>query len=217
MEKNIFDKQFVYFMWDDSLKGKKCFVADEVDLLEQRVENNAIDSFYTVKSHSTSLHYPFCIDLSKQNAEYDNTADYRFVYYDPLYDIKWAWKQGACIQCRCHSGAWLDASTPDWDNKALEFRVKPVSAYRPFKSTQELKSTFLALTNQTAIPANFEPVIWVRSKANTQCTRMITGFADSSNILDDAIVWIGTSTIYMYALLKEWEFLDGTPCGVKEE
>ena len=138
MEKNIFDKQFVYFMWDDSLKGKECFVADEIDLLEQRVENNAIDSFYTVKSHSTSFHYPFCVDLSKQNDEYDNTADYRFVYYDPLYDVKWAWKNGEKIQYKNAKSMyqWIDCMVPSW-REDTEYRIKSKSSRMTYRELSE--------------------------------------------------------------------------------
>ena len=212
MERKIFDKQFVYFMWDDSLKGKKCFAADEVDLLEQRVENNAIDSFYTVKSHSTSFHYPFCIDLSKQNAEYDNTADYRFVYYDPNYEVKWAWKQGACIQCRVPSGVWLNTAKPDWDNESLEFRIKPVN-YRPFKSIQELKSTFLKMPPSSITPANAEPMIWVRSKSNTSSTYMITHFCENMGV----VYLCGQLDIGLEQLFDDYTFLDGGVIGVTYE
>jgi len=210
MEKNIFDKQFVYFMWDYSLKDKRCFVADSIDMLQHYVEtyNDKYKFKYVVKKDSAIGAFPFCAYIAK-----GTPAHYRFAYYDPLYDIKWAWKQGKRIQCRCHSGAWLDASTPDWDNKALEFRVKPVSAYRPFKSTQELKSTFLALTNQTAIPANFEPVIWVRSKYNTSSTFMITHFCENLGVVH----LCGYLNIGIEQLFTDYTFLDGTPCGVKEE
>lgn len=29
-----FEKQYVHFMWDDELQGKKCFVSSYIDLLE---------------------------------------------------------------------------------------------------------------------------------------------------------------------------------------
>ena len=40
----LFDKKFVYFMWDDELKGKRVITADSINCLIDRVnkgENRA--------------------------------------------------------------------------------------------------------------------------------------------------------------------------------
>ena len=33
----LFDKKFIYCVWDDELKGKKVFYADEIDNLIEKV------------------------------------------------------------------------------------------------------------------------------------------------------------------------------------
>jgi len=201
-ERRIFDKKFVYFMWDEKLKDKECFVSDDIKMLELRVENNDRNSIYTVKCPSNNSYYPISVDPESNVNGNSNAVDYRFVYYDPLYDIKWAWKNGKTVQS-LYQEEWIDNAYPNWDNSCEEFRIKPEPTYRPFKSIQELMG-YCSITD----------IIWIRSKANTKCIRMITGFTENS---DGTIVWTGASPISTRKLFKNWEFLDGTPCGVKED
>ena len=69
----LFDKRFVHFMWDDELEGKKCFVADNINSLIERVEKGA--SIYKVR-WSRDNRMPF---------ESDDLVRYRFAYYDENY------------------------------------------------------------------------------------------------------------------------------------
>lgn len=207
MEKKIFDTEFVYFIWDDKLKDKKGFVSDNIGRLRHYVETHDVSMFCSVEeAQKDAESYPF--------SRIDDEAPFRFFYYDPLYDVKLAWKQGKRIQCRAPSGIWLDAATPNWDNKALEFRIKPDEpVYRPFKDIQELKSTFLRLLHFTAIYVNTEPIIWVRSKSSVTSTFMITHFNGSMG----TVHLFSSMSVSLETLFNDYTFLDGTPCGVKED
>lgn len=96
-----FEKRFVHFMWSDELEGKEVFCSDSITMLVAYVNGNNRDLFGTV-SHSNNPSYPF--DIRGNN--------WKFVYYDPLYDLKVANEQGKKIECKRKGDAWGDL---DWD------------------------------------------------------------------------------------------------------
>lgn len=55
-----------------------------------------------------------------------------FFYYDPLYDIKLAWKQGKQIQTRWKDSSmdWKDVDSPDWTLGEWVYRVKPEDTHK---------------------------------------------------------------------------------------
>ena len=94
----LFDKQFVYFDWEDSLKGKHCFTADSINDLKQAV-NLCDDRMYGEVSESANCDYPFHVKGTH--------CDLVFAYYDPLYEFKRAYAEGKKIQFMC-GGRWTD-------------------------------------------------------------------------------------------------------------
>lgn len=119
-----FEDKFVHFRWDDSLKGKKVFYADSISQLEEDVaEGEDIKTLIGANEHSTT---PFIIE-----EEDGMSADWKFVYYDPNYEVKLAFEKGMVIQYRAKDkGDWCD-----WNNSlgkcpfldALEYRIKPTT------------------------------------------------------------------------------------------
>lgn len=110
-----FENRFVHFTWDESLKGKECFVADNIpDLNDNFNDGNretVIDCFNRV--------FPFKI----------NGDCFRFAYCDPNYDVKVAYEEGKQIQYKAKdTGRWCD-----WEDSLskctfvdnVEYRVKP--------------------------------------------------------------------------------------------
>ena len=205
-EKKIFDEKFVHFMWDDSLEGKEGFVSDSIDSLVARVNSTIIKTIdeqqtFGLVSYGNSAH-PFSVDR----------IYYRFFYYDPLYNVKLAWKLGKTIQYRSHcSFKWEDCDDPGWSEN-YEYRVKPEEKkWRPFKDIQELKDTWHKCVGTCEPPPLFEPMIWVRDKKRPDITRHITGFNGGINSVALASLWNS-----LEALFEDYTFLDGTPCGVLE-
>ena len=91
MEKEVklFNKRFVYFMWDDELKGKTGFVSNDIKCLHDYVNNQ----FSAIES----------IEQSSDESQPFKTTDgirFRFFYYDPNYDVKKAFNEGKKIQYR---------------------------------------------------------------------------------------------------------------------
>lgn len=116
----LFDKQFVHFMWDDELKGKKVFVASEIDDLVRAVNENREGHKYNVhKSNNPS--WPFQAELDCEPSA--------FAYYDPNYEIKKAFNEGKTIQYKAlDTGRWCDFDPklgPCLWNDTTKYRVKP--------------------------------------------------------------------------------------------
>lgn len=118
-----FEDKFVHFRWDDSLKGKKVFYADSISTLEEDVAKgeDIMTLIGAANKHDTS---PFCIE-----DEDGTTTDWKFIYYDPNYEVKLAFEKGMVIQYKAKdTGNWCD-----WDNSLckcsfhedIEYRVKP--------------------------------------------------------------------------------------------
>lgn len=82
-----FEKKYVHFMWDDELKGKKVFYADDITTLIMDIAN---DDDRGIAEESGVRDEPFEV----------NGHNWRFVYYDPYYELKRAYEQGKIIQVK---------------------------------------------------------------------------------------------------------------------
>lgn len=115
-----FKKEFVRFMWDDKLEGKEVFIGDNIDELINAVETDR--KRHTV-INALNLSFPF--RLADKN-ERDGSPIYKFVYYDPLYDVKKAHKEGKVIEVRdLISGQWIVPKEPIFlPERAGDYRIK---------------------------------------------------------------------------------------------
>lgn len=203
-DKEIFDLKFVHIVWNDSLNGKSGFYGDNIYDLQQHVENNA-QGFYCIISKADNVRKPFMDDKA------DVISSWRFFYYDPNYECKRAYEQGKTIQCRNKGDdKWMVTSNPKWLD-TCEYRVKPEKKWRPFKDVAELKQTWLAKNGAKSKGDLYEPFIWVRDKKRPDITRLITGFNGGCQCVAIAGQWH-----ILEGLFDDYEFLDGTPCGVEE-
>ena len=203
----LFDKKYVYFMWDDILKDKGVLVEDDIYNLEREVNDGDDGFFEVVKSDNYSE--PFRID-------YDNVT-YRFAYYDPNYLCKIAYyNEGKTVQVKDSKG-WLDwvlDAEPVWDSG--EFRIKPEEPkYRPFKDTKELIDYWQLNYNPGAAsrPQYSKPIIWIRKLEDcvTYSTDyMITGIDKYTVFIED--MWIELKELFE----RGYTFLDDKPFGIKE-
>lgn len=265
----LFDKKFVYFEWDGALKGKQVLASDNLQCMRRDINDGTAKLRCVEGSSSRDKLYPF---------KDDRGTLWALVYYDPLYDVKLAWKNGKQIQARSvlyKDAEWIDSKYPHFDDTCCEFRVKhdeyrivrcpdgkvnvcecdnmPCYAedfrgtkeqclgyaaehycqlcerfndncstdgacmgfirkkkWRPFKNIRELKDTW---SDKAGMSADYEePLIWIRDKKRPDITRLITGFNGGSKCVAIAGEWR-----IFEALFDEYEFLDGTPCGVVEE
>lgn len=200
-----FEDKFVHFRWSDELKGKKVFYADSIDTLEANVAESA--NIGVLIGATGENRTPFLV-----KAEHvEHSVPWKFVYYDPNYEVKVAYEEGKTIQISGDGETWVDWEDdhdPDWDS-VFQFRIKP-EKYRAFKNTDELKKKWeeLCPTNIHR-PSLCEPFIWVRCKANN-ATSVISRFAGT-------IVSVNFANYNLDELFRNFTFLDGTPCGIEEQ
>lgn len=121
-------------------------------------------------------------------------------------EVMKAFTEGKTIQQKPYNSIdkWTDSEPPLWDWMRFDYRIKPNETYRPYKDTDELISDFIPGDNMGYIP-----LVWVKSK-EFPSTYMLTGFRGDS-------VVIGNSFETLEGLFRDYVFLDGSPCGKKEE
>lgn len=72
----MFNTKFVYLDWDDSLDGKRAFVADNIFALRDKVDSTGKECLVKL-SHSLDNDYPFGVN---------DDICYKLCYYDPDFD-----------------------------------------------------------------------------------------------------------------------------------
>ena len=134
---NLFDIVNVKFDADEaqSLIGKDVFVSDSLINMRDAVNEMRTDSpcYYgkllSVKDYGT--HAAFKIDSD------DRT--FKYVYYDPHYELKCAFKCGDTIEHMYHmysDGCWRTVTDPEFDDKPEYYRIK---SNKPALKLQDLK------------------------------------------------------------------------------
>ena len=108
----LFDKKLVHFMWDEHLVGKKGFFSNSIrELIVEVISNSGIKGIPLKESADFNLEFTSTDSL-----------DWKFFYYDPLYDYKWSYRKGRKVQYR-DGNIWRDVgSNWDWDT-SFEYRV----------------------------------------------------------------------------------------------
>lgn len=124
-----------------------------------------------------------------------------------LLPIIQAYAEGKKIQVKFPDDSWHDAVIPiDFDCEPDKYRIKPEEAYRPYKDCDEMIEDFKKRFN-VAVPDYAMPLIWVESNNDKQ---FITEFNYKSYIYINSI-WYSLGDLFKY-----FTYLDGSPCGVKE-
>ena len=124
-------------------------------------------------------------------------------------EVMKAYEDGKTIQSYdIEQDKWVNCHNPTWNWLGFDYRIKPESKYRPYKDTDEMIADFKKRFN-AKVPPYAMPMIWVRNKTFKDC-RLITVFRDK-------VVMIIVSGEDMKELFKDYTYLDGSPCGIKEE
>ena len=116
-----------------------------------------------------------------------------------LLPIIQAFAEGKTIEIRSNSkynpGEWIETTTPTFDIKSHEYRIKPEPKYRPFANAEECWQEM----------KKHEPFGWIRNK-KTKEYELLQRVAPKNGVIDQ----------YACAF-KRCFFADGTPFGIKEE
>ena len=97
---------------------------------------------------------------------------------------------------------WVDTDeiNLEYEGQKIKHRIKPELKYRPFKNQEECWNEML----------KHQPLGWLRSKRVKDICQLIT-------IKDGEIRIFADLPLYFSRAYREYEFLDGTPFGIKEE
>lgn len=127
-----------------------------------------------------------------------------------LLPIIQAWAEGKSIQFQTDSKSWSDITKDLYPcNHPSLYRIKPEPKYRPFKNMDECWQEM----------HKHSEFGWLKSKTRDTNKHM---FSIEKGITGDKIWFItaGFNGIERYLakeMLDRFEFMDGTPFGVKEE
>ena len=129
-------------------------------------------------------------------------------------EVMKAYAEGKTIQVReVNDKEWADwviSIEPEWDWVAADYRIKPEEKYRPYKDTEEMIEDFRKKVGM-GYPKLFLPSVWVKKKADGS-RKLVTEFGFTC-------VWLSVDPvgITMSKLSQDYTYLDGSPCGMKEE
>lgn len=125
-----------------------------------------------------------------------------------LLPIIQAFAEGKTIEIRSNSkynpGEWIETTTPTFDIKSHEYRIKPEPKYRSFKDAEECWQEM----------QKHKPFGWLKHKEEKE-NYPILKITDSRISMIDVCEEV---TFFDYnETFKQYIFADGTPFGIKEE
>lgn len=164
----LFDKKYVYFMWDDELKGKKGFIANYIDTLIELVNLNSGMCTILKTEHKS---HPFLSDKESLNFDFA-----QFAYYDPNYELKVAHHNGVAIEFYDEDlTKWVEETEPKWwDN--VKYRVKQNDVKQNDKiCTNRQLSKWLAQGNGECKTATFTATcnVYEEEEANNEVENIL--------------------------------------------
>ena len=126
-------------------------------------------------------------------------------------EVMQAYEEGKTIQVYdLERHEWMDCHSPAWNWLGFDYRIKPsTNAWRPYDSTEEMIEDFRRKVGMGQ-PSLFLPAIWI--KAND-------GFVSFISEYGSDCIWRATcqESITMNGLFRNFTYLDGSPCGMKED
>jgi hypothetical protein len=217
----IFDKSKVYTAVnaDEMSKGYIIYAADTLRRLKSFIDFDSDNNFF-VKDVE---------DISSESNESRIGVigmDGKIFYFNlaylicPSYNAEAykAWHEGKKIEKEYtepdenETSVWklFENENPDW----YEAHYRPVPEYRPFDSLDELIAEFVKRFGFETPEDYAYPLIWVKLKGKND-RYLITGYIDNEE--NGELVKIGDKYYGLCVLFAGFQFLDGSPCGVKIE
>ena len=112
---------------------------------------------------------------------------------------------------------WIDSSNPSFDFTKYKYRIKPEvkePTYRPYKDCEEMiadyRDKYSPIVRQDQYKLYMDN-IWLRNKDNNGVVQII-GFLDGYVHFCNSFGYCDLEHLF-----KKFTYLDGSPCGKKEE
>lgn len=121
-------------------------------------------------------------------------------------EVMLAYVDGKKIECGCSSGLWVEVDPPAFNWAENNYRIKPEPKYRPFKTAEEcwnemLKHEPFGFLSNTDEPDYFSICRVFEEKGKPKITFASNPYSD-----------FDTTKVF-----DKYQFVDGTPFGIKEE
>ena len=110
-----------------------------------------------------------------------------------------AYAEGKTIQRIDDKNEWSDLCIVNFDYSPNKYRIKPEPKYRPFKTQEECWQEML----------KHQPFGWVKGKYSSVLYHI-------ESIASDRVVYSFGNHVSFDFGVKNYEFVDGTPFGIKE-
>ena len=110
-----------------------------------------------------------------------------------------AYAEGKTIQRIDDKNEWSDLCIVNFDFSPNKYRIKPELKYRPFKNDDECWQEML----------KHQPFGWVKGKYSKVLYHI-------ESIASDRVVYAFGNHMSFDFIVKNYEFVDGTPLGIKE-
>ena len=111
-----------------------------------------------------------------------------------------AYAEGKTIQRIDDKNEWNDLCIVNFDFSPNKYRIKPEPKYRPFNNQDECWEEML----------KHQPFGWVRCKYSAVLYHV-------ESIASDRVVYAFGNHMNFDFIIKNYEFADGTPFGIKED
>ena len=121
-----------------------------------------------------------------------------------LLPIMQAFAEGKAIQDKIEGVTdWVDTDEInfEYEGQKIKHRIKPEPKYRPFKNQEECWQEML----------KHQPFGWIQAK-RIKMPRQIIRFTDQCIVIIEDVI-----TFRDALYINEYEFIDGTPFGIKED
>lgn len=109
-----------------------------------------------------------------------------------------AYADGKKVQKQDINGLWIDCDNPMFDWASFNYRIKPGPKYRPFKNQEECWNEMHKHSN----------IGWIINKSTKSIYHI--------NVICHDEICLDETSLNYYEVLAHYEFLDGTPFGIKE-
>ena len=115
-----------------------------------------------------------------------------------------AYANGKKIQCnynRQDNEGWVDTNNPSFNWDKYAYRIKPEPKYRPFKTQEECWNEML----------KHQPFGWIRNNDTQRLYNIRSIDCNNYGVVIDNFI------LYFDYAFNVYNFVDGSPFGVKEE
>ena len=122
-----------------------------------------------------------------------------------------AYTEGKSIQSKAVIGEhWCDDTKPTWDWNHFEYRIKPESKYRPYKSQEELLTDFWVKNENEKIASIFGG-LWLKDKETG-----VEYLVNALNGVGSLDIKLSETWFTYEQAFEKFVYLNDTPFGIKE-